>query len=208
LGDKANWHREFNKGFVPILEVPNGTLIPESGIAVEYALQAGQGQGIELIPQDPVTAALMRVKMAKFDPTLGMMFAPYMTRYADPEAMQKMVNAVQIWESWVAEAGEGKYLMGTDEITLLDIYCGAFWDGLFAQANAETWSQEFAPYDLKNKFPLWWAYMERIREHPKLKPHRFNHQACNKWATRAKVFEVGKKCQLSVSDVLGCFDDI
>ena len=79
---------------MPILEVPNGTLIPESGIAVEYALQAGAGQGIELIPQDPVTAALMRVKMTKFDPTLGMMFAPYIHKYADPEKMESMVNAV------------------------------------------------------------------------------------------------------------------
>ena len=76
---------------MPILEVPNGTLIPESGIVVEYALQAGQGQGIELIPQDPVTAAQMRVKMARFDPTLGMMFGPYFSKFADPEKMQGML---------------------------------------------------------------------------------------------------------------------
>ena len=32
LNDKAQWHLDFNNGFIPVLETPAGDLIPESGI--------------------------------------------------------------------------------------------------------------------------------------------------------------------------------
>ena len=55
LSDKAAWHLEFNRGFVPVLEVPTGEIFPESSIQMEYAMQvAGPHQGIALIPSDPV----------------------------------------------------------------------------------------------------------------------------------------------------------
>ena len=38
LQDKGQWHLDFNKGFIPVLEVPSGELIPESGICSDYAM--------------------------------------------------------------------------------------------------------------------------------------------------------------------------
>ena len=38
LNEKATWHKEFNNGFIPVLEVPSGELFPESTIVMEYAL--------------------------------------------------------------------------------------------------------------------------------------------------------------------------
>ena len=38
LNDKAQWHKDFNSGFAPVLEVPSGELIPESDIIAGYAL--------------------------------------------------------------------------------------------------------------------------------------------------------------------------
>lgn len=32
LNEKAQWHKDFNNGFVPVLETPEGTLIKESGV--------------------------------------------------------------------------------------------------------------------------------------------------------------------------------
>ena len=63
LHDKGQWHVDFNGGVLPVLEVPSGELIPESDILANYALQvAGPNQGLKLIPDDPVQAALMRAK--------------------------------------------------------------------------------------------------------------------------------------------------
>ena len=64
LNNKGQWHKDFNTGVLPVLEVPSGELIPESGIIADYALQvAGPNQGLKLIPDDPVQAALMRAKI-------------------------------------------------------------------------------------------------------------------------------------------------
>ena len=40
MNDKAQWHKDFNGGMVPVLEAPNGTMIPESAIAMQYALDS------------------------------------------------------------------------------------------------------------------------------------------------------------------------
>lgn len=32
LNNKAQWHKDLNGGMVPVMETPQGTLIPESGI--------------------------------------------------------------------------------------------------------------------------------------------------------------------------------
>ena len=83
LNEKAEWHLAFNNGFIPVLEVPSGELFPESDINSNYALDvAGPNQGLKLIPDDPVLAAKMRVKMQEFDKKiLSLNFGMYMSRF-------------------------------------------------------------------------------------------------------------------------------
>ena len=45
MADKGAWHKEFNGGFVPILENTDGKLFPESGIIEEFAYLAGGDKG-------------------------------------------------------------------------------------------------------------------------------------------------------------------
>ena len=98
LNDKAQWFKDFNGGMVPILEFPSGDLIPESNIAVEYALQvAGTDQGIKLIPDDPVQACHMRVKMDEFNSKLPKFFAMYLCRFADMEVIDDYVTTIVPW---------------------------------------------------------------------------------------------------------------
>jgi len=54
MNDKADWHKEFNRGFVPILEVPSGEMFPESQIVANFGLQAGGENGLKLVSDDPI----------------------------------------------------------------------------------------------------------------------------------------------------------
>ena len=83
LNNKSEWHKEFNGGMLPVLESPAGELIPESGIQVNYALEAvPRDQGIDLIPQDPIEAAKMRAMMAKHDSiVMPAIFGVWMSRF-------------------------------------------------------------------------------------------------------------------------------
>ena len=84
--NKAQWFKDFNGGFVPILEFPSGEMVPESDIIVEFALQkAGPDQGLDLVPRDPLQAALMRAKIVEFNKRLPVAFAMATTRFQDME---------------------------------------------------------------------------------------------------------------------------
>ena len=53
LVEKAQWHLDFNGGFVPVLETPAGTMINESGFIAEFANSlAGPDQGLKLWPHE------------------------------------------------------------------------------------------------------------------------------------------------------------
>lgn len=40
LGKKTQWHKDINGGLAPILEFPDGTIVLESKIIMEYAEEA------------------------------------------------------------------------------------------------------------------------------------------------------------------------
>ena len=54
LKDKAKWHMDINGGFIPILELPDGTILIETKILMDYANDAYPSQGYSLLPDDAV----------------------------------------------------------------------------------------------------------------------------------------------------------
>lgn len=76
LDNKAQWHKDFNGGLVPILESPSGCMVNESGVIMDFAEEfAKPGQGIPLRPNEGkpgdvesnMKTAKMRLNMQKFD---------------------------------------------------------------------------------------------------------------------------------------------
>ena len=60
LQDKTQWHKDINGGLVPILELSDGTILLDSKILMEYANEAYQLQGYNLLPDTPLQKAIMR----------------------------------------------------------------------------------------------------------------------------------------------------
>lgn len=67
LGKKTPWHAAFNGGFVPILELQDGSMINESKILVDYAEEAYPTRGYSLLPKDPLARARMRLAFPLLD---------------------------------------------------------------------------------------------------------------------------------------------
>ena len=61
LSNKTQWHLAINGGFVPVLELPDGTILHESKIIMEYIEEAYPGQGYSTLPTDPVERAQLRL---------------------------------------------------------------------------------------------------------------------------------------------------
>lgn len=60
---KTPWHMAINDGFVPVLELTDGTIITESKVIMDYLEDAYPTNGLSLIPKDPVLAAKMRMAL-------------------------------------------------------------------------------------------------------------------------------------------------
>ena len=63
LESKAAWHLELNDGIIPVLEIPDGTLIHESRAIMQYASDLGGEKGLRLYDQDIKKRALQRQAM-------------------------------------------------------------------------------------------------------------------------------------------------
>lgn len=80
LGKKTAWHLAINGGLVPVWETPEGTIITESKVLMEYAEEAYPTQGYSLLPDDAVKRAFMRLGTALIDPLGGIWFTIYMKK--------------------------------------------------------------------------------------------------------------------------------
>lgn len=67
LGKKTQWHLEINGGLVPILEFPDGTLLNETKVLMEYVEEAFADQGYKMLPDDPLERAKVRLAITKFE---------------------------------------------------------------------------------------------------------------------------------------------
>ena len=167
-----------------MLELPSGDMLPESGIISQYGMDINQGEGIELIPSDAVVAAKMRVKMEGFLPKyLSIIFkvlGQYRKECTEEDLDNFIANTLPEWEAMVTET-EGDWLMGTDDITQLDIWVAPCWELLFLTFTAcDLRADDAAKVNVRETAPNWCNYVERWREHPAIKPNCFNVKAFNK----------------------------
>jgi|EP00670_Eutreptiella_braarudii_P010276 glutathione S-transferase len=204
LNEKAQWHLDFNNGFVPVLETPAGDLIKESGVVAQFAHDYSS-EGFDLWPKDPTQAAFMRLEMAAFDATLGNFFAIYMSRGLDDETTDRFGSTGLVqWENLCAKA-EGKWLFKTEEPSMLDCHVAGFMELLYLYQDG-VFSNCTDRLDLKNKAPNVLAYVERFRAHPLIHEHRFREKAAIAHQVRTRGWKEGEKCQLSLEVLEGAFD--
>ena len=100
--------------------------------------------------------------------------------------------------------------MGTDEITQLDIWVAPFWEYIYLMLTSpDCKPRTETQFKLQAAVmaPKWCEYMEKWREHPAIKPYRFNEKANNNHEIRSADWEKGVKCQLSLDVLEGCFDE-
>ena len=98
LNNKAPWHVALNNGFVPLLEFPDGTIIYESKIVMEYVEEAYPDQGYSTLPRDPVERAQLRLASLLIDQVQGAYYAIYMKRrnFSDEDAKNLQVKLQMI----------------------------------------------------------------------------------------------------------------
>ena len=113
---------------MPVLETPQGELFGESGHLVQFALEAGAGKGLDLIPKDPILALRMRKAMEEFDRLKVSIFPVFGTRGQDNDKIDAFAATLHKHNDFAAFVDQGKWLMGTSEPTLLDVWCAPFWE--------------------------------------------------------------------------------
>ena len=86
LGKKTSWHLALNGGLVPIWETPDGTILTESKVLMDYVEDAYPTQGYSLLPSDPVLRAQMRLAIPIMEAVGAAWFPIVMKRrYEEPD---------------------------------------------------------------------------------------------------------------------------
>ena len=145
--------------------------------------------------------------MAKFGKLLPNMFAVILSRGQDVEKINKYKEeTLPIFEQ-MCTLISGKFLFGTDELTMLDIHCASMWEIIYlfekgAYADVDQILQ------IRTNAPNWCAYMDKFRNHPAIKPYRFCAKASDNHAVRSRAWDAEQKCPLSIDVLDGAFPDV
>ena len=60
---------------------------------------------------------------------------------------------------------------------------------------------------IQTNAPNWYAYVAKFRNHPAIKPYRFNRAASNAHGIRSRAWVTTEKCQLSTAVLEGVWPD-
>lgn len=132
------------------------------------------------------------------------MFGVVLSRGEDVEKINKYKEeTLPIFEAMCTEAN-GKFLLGTDELTLLDIHCAPMWEIVYLFEDG-VYSNVDEHLKIRQNAPNWCAYMERFRNHPAIAPYRFNKKASDAHGERSRGWPKDQKCQLCIDILDGCF---
>ena len=135
----------------------------------------------------------MRVRMNDFMPKIKHMFGVILSRGEDDEKINLYKSeTLPMFEQMCAEAGD-KWLMGADEITQLDIHCGAMWDIIFLMDKG-VYADVGDKLKIRENAPKWVAYMEKFRAHPILKDYCFKEKASEAHGARSRGWPKEEKC--------------
>lgn len=146
----------------------------------------------------------MRVKMEKFNKNLSNMFGLILSRGQDVEKILKYKNeTLPVFEAMATEAN-GKFLLGTDDLTQLDIHCGPMWEIVYLMEKG-VYADVDEHLKIRENAPNWCAYMEKFRSHPVIEPYCFNAKASDNHGVRSRAWDPELKCQLSTSICEGCW---
>ena len=126
LVEKAQWHLDFNGGFLPVLETPAGAMINESGFIAEFANSfAGPDQGLKLWPHEAAPLGDVEANMEtgqhklfaqKWDKiTFGPFFGAFLAKFEDEEKNKAMKDMLISLEAMLVKQMNGaNWLSGRD----------------------------------------------------------------------------------------------
>ena len=85
-----------------------------------------------------------------------------------------------------ASQSNGKFLLGTDHPTVLDIHVAPFWEFLYMLKDGPM-ADVYEALNLPENAPNLLAYIERFREHPLIAPVKMNQAVAKNYWNRAKT---------------------
>ena len=124
----------------------------------------------------------------------------------DKEALEKFRDTgLTKFEEMCIKAGD-KWLLGTDEPTLLDIYAGSSWEIMYLRSGGV---YEYSDSILQKETvaPHWLNYVKRFRAYPAFHPHRVRKLAIDKMGVALR--DAGKDTYVhnTLAMLEGAFDD-
>lgn len=160
---KPDWFVEVG-GTVPVIETTQGELIPESNIAVEFAIHASN-EGIELLPKDPIEAVKIRLYVKNTEE--GLVYPMYMgILQGKEEDITKLKEKLTQIETDLSKNTEGnQYFLNRNEVSYADIFIAPILTRLYFAL-----AEKLSTLDTLNidDYPNIAKYVENIIIHPKI----------------------------------------
>lgn len=123
LSRRTKWHLAINEGKIPILELPDGTILIESKIILEYLEETYPDQGVKTLPTDPKERALLRLDFPLIESLIPDFYAIFIAKGKNPDDFPKLRAKLQKLEDYLNnKAKDSVFAWGTDHVTQLDFH--------------------------------------------------------------------------------------
>eukprot|EP00347_Sterkiella_histriomuscorum_P006107 403354042 len=166
LEAKAPWHVAANGGVLPLIELQDDTLMPESRVLQDLANDLGRKQGLELYSEEPIQAAHQRLLMEQFGSKyMPAYFTLYRSKGKSEEVLENYKKTISEMESWLkTNLKGGKFLLGLSHPSMADIHIIPVLERLVMFENS-VFDSIFKTLNIKEQAPTIVEFVHNFRQH-------------------------------------------
>ena len=184
---------------VPVFELPNGAIITESKVQMDFLEDAYPGQGYSLLPEDPVKRAFMRIAINLVENLNSVWYPIYFKKAYDEADFKNLKEKLQKIEDFIAaNANEGSpFAQGTPNPTQLDVHIYAHVERL-RMLQGSAWNDLFWKNLGFEKYPRIVKLLDGIRARPEFRGILANPKPYHQFVAQVAEKPPGVRVQLNL----------
>lgn len=164
LQNKAAWHTQLNGGLIPVLEMPDGTLLHESKVLMELANDLGGDKGLALYSKDKIIAAKQRMTIEGFQIYSQGLFNFFFGKGSQQEKIQRFDEVLIEMEEYFCyhTKRDKSFLLGCDQPSMADLNIFPFVERIVLLENSPM-GNVFYALNVKDHAPTIVKYVNAFR---------------------------------------------
>ncbi|CDW90699.1 UNKNOWN [Stylonychia lemnae] len=207
MSNKAQWHLDADGGYIPLMELQDGTMIHESRVLMELANDLGNSQNKEQSSTHLYSKNSIEAAKQRFIIEFASIYEKDLIAFLSSKGQRESFNShfsqiiVELEELLVENKHANQnWILGSQHPSMADIYLLPYFERIVFLKDSP-WEDTYYKLDIEQHAPKIIEYVQKFRQLDQFKKHLLQPKAYSKHLQRIRENQSDKKTQSNLNSI-------